>query len=1554
MKVVLSILVLLYCAAQVQSLTCSVCPAGTADETTCTNTKVCQVGQTCFRTYTVSGSTTTVEKGCKDACVDAVNPQTSCCSTDNCNLQSLTCSVCPAGTADEATCTNTIVCPFGQTCFRTYTVSGSTTTVEKGCKAACVDAVNPQTSCCSTDKCNMQSLTCLMCPAGTADEATCTNTIVCPFGQTCFSTYTVSGSTITVEKGCKAACVDAVNPRTSCCSTDKCNQAQLRCYTCDKASDETTCAVNVCGLLDDTCKNTYEKTGTGPSAAYSVTKTCATKATCTEQLDAFPRVSCCTKASCNAQLACFTCTDATDESSCVANPCASETFCKSDYKVSSTGVPAVTKSCAADCKAFDNTADKNTRTTCCKTGYCNVQSLTCLMCPAGTADEATCTNTIVCPFGQTCFSTYTVSGSTITVEKGCKAACVDAVNPRTSCCSTDKCNQAQLRCYTCDKASDETTCAVNVCGLLDDTCKNTYEKTGTGPSAAYSVTKTCATKATCTEQLDAFPRVSCCTKASCNGLLACFTCTDATDESSCVASPCASGTFCKSDYKLSSTGVPAVTKSCAADCKAVDNTADKNTRTTCCKTGYCNENALSCNTCSNQADESKCVATACPGNEKICQSSYTLTAPGGQVTKTCAAAGCIPSDTVKCCGTSQCNVDALLCYTCDKQSVETACTAITACGPASGKCSSVYETAADGTITVTKSCEASRGACVTGTFGNKRTACCDTDLCNVESLTCFVCPAGTADEATCTNTKVCQVGQTCFSTYTGSGSSITVEKGCKAACAEAVNPRTSCCSTDKCNQAQLRCYTCDKANDETTCAVNVCGLLDDTCKNTYEKTGTGPNTAYSVTKTCATKATCTQQMDAFPRVSCCTQASCNGQLACFTCTDATDESSCVANPCASETFCKSDYKVISTGVPAVTKSCAADCKAFDNTADKNTRTTCCKTGYCNVESLTCFVCPAGTADEATCTSTKVCQVGQTCFSTYTGSGSSITVEKGCKAACADAVNPRTSCCSTDKCNQAQLRCYTCDKANDETTCAVNVCGLLDDTCKNTYEKTGTGPSAAYSVTKTCATKATCTQQLDAFPRVSCCTKASCNGLLACFTCTDATDESSCVASPCASEIFCKSDYKLSSTGVPAVTKSCAADCKAVDNTADKNTRTTCCKTGYCNENALSCNTCSNQADESKCVATACPGNEKICQSSYTLTAPGGQVTKTCAAAGTCTPSDTVKCCGTSQCNVDALLCYTCDKQSVETACTAITACGPASGKCSSVYETAADGTITVTKGCEASRGACVTGTVGNKRTACCDTDLCNVPKLSCLTCSATADETVCTSKACDVTDTVCDSVYDISKTPPTVVKKCAAACSAKTATTETKCCSTSDCNVQVKKCYTCNKSKSEFDCTNLMTCGVGVTSCFSFYDTTVAGTTVTKGCDRTCAILDDLSKRRTCCTTDLCNEPKLSCYTCSGLADEKQCTTVTACSATNKFCKTVRGSIAGKTVAVIKTCEDTCTASTSVLQTVECCQTGLCNQYKERGVNGSPSTRASYLLLTLPVGLLTALLKQTL
>ncbi|XP_058872863.1 extracellular matrix protein A-like [Acipenser ruthenus] len=284
----------------------------------------------------------------------------------------------------------------------------------------------------------------------------------------------------------------------------------------------------------------------------------------------------------------------------------------------------------------------------------SVQTLSCYTCAAGTP-YTTCMTSENCAADiPSCFSAYTITGSTITVKKGCTPTCVP--DPQTFCCTTNNCNVVQLPCYTCLKTSDESTCTITICGFSEIVCKNTFEKTGTGPTATYSVSKTCATRATCINQQDAFPLLLCCGQARCNVIFICFTCDETTDESSCTPTFCEKGTFCKSDYKLNG-AVPVVTKSCAADCKAVDNTADKNVRTTCCKTGFCNENALSCNTCTNEADEPKCAATACAAADTRCQSTYTLTAPDVPVSKACAEA-CTPSATVKCCGTSQCNGNA--------------------------------------------------------------------------------------------------------------------------------------------------------------------------------------------------------------------------------------------------------------------------------------------------------------------------------------------------------------------------------------------------------------------------------------------------------------------------------------------------------------------------------------------------------------------------------------------------------------------------------------------------------------------------------------------------------------------------------------------------------------------------------------------------------------------------------------------------------------------------------------------------------------------------------
>ncbi|XP_058872902.1 uncharacterized protein LOC117398236 [Acipenser ruthenus] len=456
----------------------------------------------------------------------------------------------------------------------------------------------------------------------------------------------------------------------------------------------------------------------------------------------------------------------------------------------------------------------------------------------------------------------------------------------------------QLSCYTCPETSDESICTITICGFSEIVCKNTYKRTGTGPTATYSVSKTCATSETCIPKLDALPLVFCCIISRCNVQLICFTCDETTDESSCTPGRCAAGAFCQSDYKLNGAGVPVVTKSCAADCKAVDNTADKNVRTTCCKTGFCNENALSCNTCTNEADEPKCAATACAAADTRCQSTYTLTAPDVPVSKACAQ-DCTPSATVKCCGTSQCNVDLLKCYTCTDLTDESKCKDITVCGFGDKFCKTTYKLTGTG-VTVSKGCAST----CTVTTAFPRDECCQGKLCNVQTLSCFTCAAGT-DEASCTLITNCGAGETwCFSTFIVSGSTITVEKGCAPTCVP--DPQTFCCTTNDCN-AHLICLTCDETDDE---------------------------------------------------------------------------SFCTPSPCAAEAFCKSDYKLNGAGVPVVTKSCAADCKAVDNTADKNVRTTCCKTGYCNGNALSCNTC-TNEADEPKCAATACAATDKLCQSTYT-------------------------------------------------------------------------------------------------------------------------------------------------------------------------------------------------------------------------------------------------------------------------------------------------------------------------------------------------------------------------------------------------------------------------------------------------------------------------------------------------------------------------------------------------------------------------------------------
>ncbi|MGH0148497.1 UNVERIFIED_CONTAM: hypothetical protein FKN15_039139 [Acipenser sinensis] len=802
----------------------------------------------------------------------------------------------------------------------------------------------------------------------------------------------------------------------------------------------------------------------------------------------------------------------------------------------------------------------------------------CYSCAAGT-DEAICTTSNDCvPGVPSCFSTYTVTGSTTTVEKGCKANCVDG--PNSFCCSANNCNVVPLRCDTCPETSDESTCTVSICTLSDNVCKTTYKKSGTGNALSCNTCTNEADEPKCAATACAATDKLCQSTYTLTApvdLLKCYTCTDLTDETKCKdITVCGFGDkFCKTTYKLTGTGVPVVTKSCAADCKAVDNTADKNVRTTCCKTGYCNGNALSCNTCTNEADEPKCAATACAATDKLCQSTYTLTAP-----------------------------DKFTCFQCAETTDESSCTP-SPCA-AGTFCKSDYKLNGAGVPVVIKSCAADCKAVDNTADKNVRTTCCKTGYCNGVPVVIKSCAAD-----------------------------------CKAVDNTAdKNVRTTCCKTGYCNVDLLKCYTCTDLTDETKCKdITVCGFGDKFCKTTYKLTGTD-------------------------------------KLMCFTCAETTDESSCTPSPCAAGTFCKSDYKLNGAG-----------------------------------NSLSCNTC-TNEADEPKCAATACAATDKLCQSTYT------------LTAPVDL-----------------LKCYTCTDLTDETKCKdITVCGFGDKFCKTTYKLTGTAPL-----------------------------------IKSCQTCDNEKVESNCAEKDCATpSSFCQ---------------------RKIDFTKDVNT--------------LSCLQCDAQTDETQCKAGVCTVGT-FCQNSYSFTNLASiKVTKTCESA--CTASNTVNCCQTSNCNVKALFCYTCDKQSDETLCTSVKACGSASGKCSSVYETGLDGKLTVTKGCEVSRGACVPGTVGNKQTTCCDTDLCNGTTVT---------------KGCDRT---CASLDDLSK--------------------RRTCCTTDLCNEPKLSCYTCNGLADEKLCRMVTACSAENKFCKTVRNT-IAGkmTAVTKTCDATCTASCTAFQSIECCQANQCNE----------------------------------------------------------------------------------------------------------
>ncbi|XP_066578289.1 keratin-associated protein 10-10-like [Amia ocellicauda] len=313
--------------------------------------------------------------------------------------------------------------------------------------------------------------------------------------------------------------------------------------------------------------------------------------------------------------------------------------------------------------------------------------------------------------------------------------------------------------------------------------------------------------------------------------------------------------------------------------------------------------------------------------------------------------------------------------------------------------------------------------------------------------------------------------------------------------------------------------------------------------------------------------------------------------------------------------------------------------------------------------------------------------------------------------------------------------------------------------------------ASVAVTKKCAANCTESKSSVADAQVMCCGVSQCNvDVLQCYSCTNATDVSKCTSvTPCGrGETFCRTLYKTTSSGV-TVTKSCAANCTVGTKETE---RTECCSSDRCN--TLQCYTCDNESPVFECPLQTCDGDASFCMSTYNHTS--GVVTKACAA--TCTPSSTaameIQCCNSPECNRKRIQCFSCKEITDETKCTSIQVCSTSDNACQSYYNTTTSGTA-ITKQCVSS---CRAQETQSRKTTCCSGIKCNVPILTCYTCTDQTNEAKCNQNTtCKAGENYCITRYDQTSGVRKVTRNCGTSCSHSTSTsTATRCCQSLLCN----------------------------------------------------------------------------------------------------------------------------------------------------------------------------------
>ncbi len=1152
----------------------SVCPSGTAEDTTASTQTKCYPCDALCSTCSVYSDATKCT-----ACATA---------GDKLKLASVSASAgqcvatCPVGTALDSSGTQAKCYPCVSTCATCsvyndasqcetcsvagyYLVLSSSSATAGNCVSSCPVGSAADTSSAAQYKCYPCDSTCAVCSAYL-------NPLKC---TTCSASgaYLVLSAVASTEGYCMASCPSGTAGDTTA--------AQYKCYPCDTSC--TTCSVYQNAAKCTACSAVGYRLSL--SAIASTAGTCvATCAAGTAEDSSGTPVKCYPCAS-----SCSTCTIYQDSTKCLtcytagyrlvlastsATVGTCQSTCPAGTAEDTSGTQAKCYPCSATCATCSVYQDSTKCLTCATAGYYLILATTsdtagycAIACPGGTAADTTGTIKKCYPCATSCFtcSIYQNANKCTSCPAGkllsssttgsCGDTCPTHYSPDTSAGTT--CLPCDSSCDECTTPADSTKCTACVSPKL-------LKGATVGPCVSAPCPDHYAIDSTATKCLD------------CSST--CTTCVSPADYTQCSS--------CPSGYYL----VGSTTGQCLSSCPthtALDSTGKK-----------CLSCDSSCEECSSPGFATLC--TACPSGK------YLVGTTVGSCASVC------PSGTVLYpAGSTTCRSCDSSCQECSIPASASSCTSCLSplllyggtC--VSSPCPSHYAANSDSTKCL--ACDTTCSECATPANWLQCTVCYSGSyVLGITSGECVsTCPSHYAIDLTSTNCLVCdstckecnQPGSSthCKTCPTGNLLVGTSNGYCVSACPThtALDP-----------VGQINCYVCDSSCDECSAPSNSAACT--ACVSPKVLYGSSVGTCISLP--CP---------DGYAVNSASTKClACDSS--CSTCSAPGDNTKCTACPTGTYLYsgkclasCPSKYAVDSSGTKCL--ACASSC-AECSLPSSSTKCTSCASGYYLIGSVTGTCqsnCPSGmalnspantsclncdtscaqcsipsSASKCTSCSTWKLLLGEaegTCINSPCPSGyavdSSGTKCLSCDSSCSECVSPKnssgcSSCpsgkrllgsvsgacisppCPSDtlenaaatKCLYCDVSCATCLVVGDSNSCTSCYSGklLLYPTLTSTSGSCISSPCPSHYAINSAGTNC---QACDS----SCSECSSANDPSACTSCSGSLLLEGETTGPCVTS--CPTNSVLSSDGKRCL--SCASGCLTCGSAQNASSCKTC-------------------------------------------------------------------------------------------------------------------------------------------------------------------------------------------------------------------------------------------------------------------------------------------------------------------------------------------------------------------------------------------------------------